>query len=55
METLLKKSFQMSHSTTPLAVLREFGSNLLKFIGPGYLVAVGYLDPGNWATDLAGS
>ena len=24
------------------------------FIGPGYLVAVGYMDPGNWATDLAG-
>ncbi|KAJ3179950.1 hypothetical protein HDU85_004234 [Gaertneriomyces sp. JEL0708] len=24
-----------------------------KFIGPGYMVAVGYLDPGNWATDLA--
>ena len=27
---------------------------LLAFIGPGYLVAVGYMDPGNWATDLAG-
>ncbi|MYM80997.1 Mn(2+) uptake NRAMP transporter MntH [Duganella sp. FT50W] len=26
----------------------------LSFIGPGYLVAVGYMDPGNWATDLAG-
>src|SRR3989337_18384 len=24
------------------------------FAGPGYLVAVGYMDPGNWATDLAG-
>jgi len=24
------------------------------FIGPGYLVAVGYMDPGNWATSLAG-
>ena len=30
--------------------LRRF----LAFIGPGYLVAVGYMDPGNWATDLAG-
>jgi manganese transport protein len=29
---------------------RKLGS----FIGPGYLVAVGYMDPGNWATDLAG-
>src|SRR3954471_9749100 len=26
---------------------------LLAFLGPGYLVAVGYMDPGNWATDLA--
>ncbi|MEA1073131.1 Nramp family divalent metal transporter [Sphingomonas sp. LY160] len=29
---------------------RRFGA----FMGPGYLVAVGYMDPGNWATDLAG-
>src|SRR5689334_22594667 len=27
---------------------------MLAFSGPGYLVAVGYMDPGNWATDLAG-
>src|SRR3954470_23877880 len=27
---------------------------LLAFAGPGYLVSVGYMDPGNWATDLAG-
>jgi manganese transport protein len=27
---------------------------LLAFLGPGYLVAVGYMDPGNWATDIAG-
>jgi manganese transport protein len=27
---------------------------LIAFAGPGYLVAVGYMDPGNWATDLAG-
>ena len=27
---------------------------ILAFSGPGYLVAVGYMDPGNWATDLAG-
>lgn len=26
----------------------------LAFVGPGYLVAVGYMDPGNWATDIAG-
>jgi len=27
---------------------------MMAFAGPGYLVAVGYMDPGNWATDLAG-
>lgn len=27
---------------------------LFAFLGPGYLVAVGYMDPGNWATDLSG-
>jgi manganese transport protein len=31
-----------------------FFRKLLTFAGPGYLVAVGYMDPGNWATDLAG-
>jgi manganese transport protein len=31
-----------------------FIRKLLAFSGPGYLVAVGYMDPGNWATDLAG-
>jgi manganese transport protein len=34
-----------------LGILRK----LLAFSGPGYSVAVGYMDPGNWATDLAGS
>ncbi|MCX7303452.1 MAG: Nramp family divalent metal transporter [Hyphomicrobiales bacterium] len=32
------------------STLRKFAS----FMGPGYLVAVGYMDPGNWATSLAG-
>jgi manganese transport protein len=32
----------------------KFWRKLLAFAGPGYLVAVGYMDPGNWATDLAG-
>jgi manganese transport protein len=33
---------------------RGFGRKLLAFMGPGYLVAVGYMDPGNWATAVAG-
>src|SRR5471032_3708173 len=31
-----------------------FFRKLFAFAGPGFLVAVGYMDPGNWATDLAG-
>ncbi len=31
-----------------------FVRKMFAFAGPGYLVAVGYMDPGNWATDLAG-
>ena len=33
---------------------RGWWGRALAFAGPGYLVAVGYMDPGNWATDLAG-
>src|SRR6266849_4252613 len=32
----------------------SFWRKMLAFSGPGYLVAVGYMDPGNWATDLEG-
>ena len=42
-------------SRTCDAVPRAFSAwRLLGFLGPGYLIAVGYMDPGNWATDLAG-
>ena len=46
-------SLEEVYRTVPITArtpLRRF----LAFIGPGYLVAVGYMDPGNWATDLAG-
>lgn len=32
----------------------HWGRKLLAFSGPGYMVSVGYMDPGNWATDIAG-
>ena len=32
----------------------SFWRKMWAFAGPGFLVAVGYMDPGNWATDLAG-
>jgi manganese transport protein len=40
-----------SVATRPAGTLWQ---KLLAFLGPGYLVAVGYMDPGNWATSLAG-
>ena len=40
-----------SISTRPTG---SFWRKLTAFLGPGYLVAVGYMDPGNWATSLAG-
>ena len=32
----------------------SFWRKMLAYAGPGYLVSVGYMDPGNWATDIAG-
>ena len=40
--------------TIPVPKQLGFWRKMLAFSGPGYLVAVGYMDPGNWATDLAG-
>src|SRR5947208_3403271 len=42
------------HGTVPIPEGAGFWRKLFAFAGPGYLVAVGYMDPGNWATDLAG-
>jgi manganese transport protein len=42
------------HSTLKVSTSGSFFRKLLSFAGPGFLVAVGYMDPGNWATDLAG-
>ncbi|WP_040687647.1 MULTISPECIES: Nramp family divalent metal transporter [Pseudanabaena] len=41
------------HRTIPIPQ-RGFWRKLLAYAGPGYLVSVGYMDPGNWATDIAG-
>ena len=49
-----RKSLSESHSTIHVPAGASFLRKLLAFSGPGYLVAVGYMDPGNWATDLAG-
>jgi manganese transport protein len=47
-------SLQEVHKSIPVKKTGSFFRRLLGFIGPGYLVAVGYMDPGNWATSLAG-
>ena len=47
-------SLQEVHRSIPVPRSLSFWRKMLAFSGPGYLVAVGYMDPGNWATDLAG-
>ncbi|MBP6859849.1 MAG: Nramp family divalent metal transporter [Candidatus Magasanikbacteria bacterium] len=42
------------HRSIPVPSHYSFLRKLFVFAGPGFLVAVGYMDPGNWATDLAG-
>src|SRR4051794_28308205 len=42
------------HGSVSIPEGAGFWRKLFAFAGPGYLVAVGYMDPGNWATDLAG-
>ncbi len=41
-------------STVQVPLNGSFWRKLMAFIGPGLLVSVGYMDPGNWATDIAG-
>src|SRR5471030_2051106 len=42
------------HSSVRISRSPLYWRRLLGFIGPGFLVSVGYMDPGNWATDIAG-
>ena len=48
------RSLAESHASIRVPVGAGFWRKLFAFAGPGYLVAVGYMDPGNWATDIAG-
>ena len=48
------KSLAEVNATVAIPHAGAWWRRLLAFAGPGYLVAVGYMDPGNWATDLAG-
>src|SRR5882724_3400229 len=50
----LTKSLPEVHGSVAIPHGAGFWRKLFAFAGPGYLIAVGYMDPGNWATDLAG-
>ncbi len=49
-----RRSLPEVHGTITIPVGGPPWRKMLAFAGPGYLVAVGYMDPGNWATDIAG-
>jgi manganese transport protein len=49
-----RPSLPESHRSVPILAGASFWRKMFAFAGPGYLVAVGYMDPGNWATDLGG-
>ena len=42
------------HATVGVSRSPQYWRRLLGFLGPGFLISVGYMDPGNWATDIAG-
>ena len=42
------------HSSVRISRSPIYWRRLLGFLGPGFLISVGYMDPGNWATDIAG-
>src|SRR5437667_2607161 len=48
------RSLPEVHGSVGIPTGAGFWRKMFAFAGPGYLVAVGYMDPGNWATDLAG-
>ena len=48
------RSLSEVHSTVDTTLPKKGWRKILSFLGPAYLVSVGYMDPGNWATDIAG-
>lgn len=48
------KSLDDVHESVPVYAGKSKFRRIISFIGPAYLISVGYMDPGNWATDLAG-
>jgi manganese transport protein len=54
MEKLVSTSMEEVNQTVNTFPKGNFLKRLLAFSGPAYMVSVGYMDPGNWATDIAG-
>jgi manganese transport protein len=52
--TVSKPSLPEVYSSVRLSRSPFYWKRLLGFLGPGFLISVGYMDPGNWATDIAG-
>lgn len=50
----MEKKFSQVNTSVNIPKNYRFFKRLFAFIGPAYLVSVGYMDPGNWATDIAG-
>jgi len=53
-ELAVDKSLSEVHSSVEVNHTSSFWKRLFYFTGPAFMVSVGYMDPGNWATDLAG-
>jgi manganese transport protein len=51
---LTEPSLPEVHSSVRISRSPLYWRRLLGFLGPGFLISVGYMDPGNWATDIAG-
>ncbi len=53
-QLMKSRSLEEVHSSIDTTGKTGFFRKLFAFIGPAYLISVGYMDPGNWATDIAG-
>lgn len=53
-EVKVRKSLEEVHGSVDTSKGKSHWRRLLAFSGPAFLVSVGYMDPGNWATDIAG-
>jgi manganese transport protein len=51
---LAEPSLPEVHASVAISRSPVYWRRLIGFIGPGFLISVGYMDPGNWATDIAG-